>query len=47
MGVVEKVYTRDDDRVRSISVRTKTGTYDRPITKVTLLVSKEEQSENE
>ena len=47
MGVIEKVYTGSDDLVRSVSVRTKTGTYDRPISKLTLLVSKEEQSDSE
>ena len=47
MGVVEKVYKGDDDRVRSVNVRTKSGSYDRPITKLTLLISKEEQTANE
>ena len=45
MGLVEKVYVGDDGRVRSVNVRTKSGTYDRPITKLTLLLSKEEQNE--
>ena len=43
MGVVENVYKGDDNRVRSVRVKTQSGSYDRPITKLTLLLSKEEQ----
>ena len=43
VGLVEKVYYGDDGRVRSVQVKTSSGLYDRPITKLCLLLSKEEQ----
>ena len=46
MGVVDNVYPGKDGLVRSVNVRTTSGTYDRPITKLCLLMSKEERSEN-
>lgn len=47
MGIIEEVYPGTDGLVRSVKVRTLSGTYVRPITKLTLLLSKEEQFENE
>ena len=47
MGIVENVYRGDDERVRSVRVRTAAGSYDRPITKLCLLLSKDEQKETE
>ena len=44
-GHVTKVYKGHDEHVRSIEVKTKDGTYDRPITKVTMLLSKQEYSD--
>ncbi len=46
MGVVIEVYPGTDGSVRSVKVRTSTGVYDRPITKLCLLLSKEEQSKS-
>ena len=46
MGIVEEVYPGSDGLVRSVKVRTSSGTYDRPITKLTLLLSKKEQFES-
>ncbi len=46
MGRVEEVYPGSDGLVRSVKVRTVTGIYDRPITKLVMLLSKEEQLEN-
>ena len=45
MGLVENVYRGDDNRVRSVRVKTSLGHYDRPITKLCLLLSKEEQTD--
>ena len=46
MAIVEKVYPSQDGLVRSARVKTSAGSYDRPITKLTLLLSKEEQLDN-
>ena len=46
MGKILKVYPGADGKVRSVNVKTTEGTYDRPITKVCLLLAKEEY-ENE
>ena len=45
MALVDQVYEGDDGLVRSVRVKTKLGLYDRPITKLCLLVSKEELNE--
>ena len=45
MGIVDNVYPGNDGLVRSVKVRTKDGSYDRPVTKLTLLISKEEFEE--
>ena len=42
MAVVENVYRGDDGLVRSVRVKSNSGSYDRPITKMCLLLSKEE-----
>ena len=44
MGIIENVFPGKDGLVRSVNVRTRTGTYDRPITKLCLLISREELS---
>ena len=41
MAVVLEVYTGSDGNVRSVKIKTRTGTYDRPITKLCLLLSKQ------
>ena len=47
MGTINEVYPGVDGLVRSANVKTASGTYDRPITKLTLLLSRQEQmSEN-
>ena len=46
MAIVEQVYNGDDGLIRSVRVKTKSGSYDRPITKLSLLLSKEEQEES-
>ena len=46
MGLVIQVYPGDDGLVRSAKVKTSFGTYDRPITKLTLLLSNEERLNN-
>ena len=46
MTIVEQVYNGDDGLIRSVRVKTKSGSYDRPITKLSLLLSKEELEEN-
>ena len=43
VAIVERVYPGKDRHVRNARVRTSTGTYDRTITRLTLLPSKEEQ----
>jgi hypothetical protein len=45
MGLVNEVYPGSDGLVRSVRVKTSTGVYDRPITKLTLLLSKDERIE--
>ena len=45
MGLVENVFKGDHDRVLSVRVKTTSGSYDRPITKLCLLLSKEEQND--
>ena len=42
MAIVTKIYPGDDGLVRSVEIRSKSGLYDRPITKLCLLASKEE-----
>ena len=42
MGMVQDVYKREDGNVRSVCVKSKGGVYNRPITKLTLLLSKNE-----
>ena len=42
MGKVLKVYPDDDGRVRSVKVKTVNGQYDRPITRLTLLLARKE-----
>ena len=42
MGIVQDIYKGEDGKVRSVSVKSKSGTYDRPITKLTLVLSKAE-----
>ena len=46
MGMVTEVYPGTDGLVRSVKLRTATGEYDRPITKLSLLLSREEQLSN-
>ena len=43
MGLVSDVYPGNDGLVRSVKVKTSTGVYNRPITKLSLLLSKDEQ----
>ena len=43
MGKVSEVYPGTDGKVRSVQVKAETGLYVRPITKLSLLLSKEEQ----
>ena len=45
LGIVERVFPGRDELVRSAEVRSSVGTYKRPITKLTLLLSKEEIDE--
>ena len=45
MGVILDTYPGIDGLVRSVKVKTTTGTYDRPISKLCLLLSKKEQLE--
>ena len=45
MGVILDTYPGIDGLVRSVKVKTATGTYDRPISKLCLLLSKKEQLE--
>ena len=45
MAIVTEVYPGSDGLVRSAKVKTSSGVYDRPITKVTLLLSKSEMEE--
>ena len=47
MGVITEIYPGKDEKVRSVKVRTSSGTYDRPITKLTLLLAKEEYENGE
>ena len=44
MAIVENVYHGDDGLVRSVRVKTSSGSYDRPITKLCLLLSQDEYS---
>ena len=46
LGKVIEVFPGTDNRIRSVRVKTITGVYDRPITKLTLLMSKEEYEQN-
>ena len=46
MAIVAKVYSGDDGLVRSVRMKTSSGSYDRPITKLTLLLAKEELHES-
>ena len=43
MGLITEVYHGNDGLVRSVQVKTASGTYERPITKLTILLSSEEQ----
>lgn len=45
MAIVEEVYPGTDKMVRSVKVKSKDGNYVRPITKLTLLLSKDEYEE--
>ena len=45
MGRVTKTYPGKDGRVRSVEVRTINGTYNRPVTKLCILVSKNENEQ--
>ena len=45
MAIVEEVYPGTDKMVRSLKVKSKDGNYVRPITKLTLLLSKDEYEE--
>ena len=47
MGRIVEVYPGPDGLVRSVKLRTASGIYNRPITKLVLLLSKEELAENE
>ena len=42
MAKVMNVYPGADGHVRSVNVKTMTGTYDKPITKLCLLLAKKE-----
>ena len=42
LGKVIKVYPGSDGKVRSVSVKTAESIYQRPITKLSMLISKEE-----
>ena len=42
MGKIMDVFPNPDGKVRSVRVKTSNGTYDRPITKLTLLISRNE-----
>ena len=46
LGIVIDTYVGEDNRVRSVKVKTSTGYYDRPITKLSLLLAKEEYDKN-
>ena len=46
MGKIIDVFPGRDTKVRSVKVKTSTGTYDRPITKLSLLLSKKEYESN-
>ena len=45
MAIVEEVYPGTDNRIRSLKVKSSEGNYVRPITKLTLLLSKDEYEE--
>ena len=45
MGKVIETFVGDDKRVRSVRIKT-SGNYDRPITKLSLLLSKQEYESN-
>ena len=45
MGIVTEIYPDNNGNVRSVKVKTNTGLYVRPITKLTLLMTKKEQEE--
>ena len=45
MAIVENIYPGKDGLVRSARIRSKIGIYDRPITKLCLLISKEEMEQ--
>ena len=47
MGKVKSIYRGNDGHVRSVQVKTKDGIYDRPITKLSLLLSKNEYQNGE
>ena len=47
MGIIIETYPGKDKNVRSVKVRTSTGIYDRPITKLSLLLAKEEYYKSE
>ena len=42
MGRIIEVYPGKDGKVRSAKVKTSTGNYDRPITKMSLLLTNQE-----
>ena len=42
MGIVEEVFQGTDGNVRSAKIKTQTGIYDRPITKLCLILAKTE-----
>ena len=45
IGKIIEVFPGTDNKIRSVKVKTNSGTYDRPITKLSLLLSKEEQKQ--
>ena len=47
MGIITDTYPGKDNRIRSVKVKTSTGCYDRPITKLSLLLTKEEYENGE
>ena len=44
MAVVTNIYKGRDGNVRSVRIKTKNGEYDRPITKLCLLLAKDENT---
>ena len=47
MAIVVNVYRGKDGLVRSVQVKTDSGIYDRPVTKLCLLVSNNEMQDKE